>query len=200
MANPFHFIGLSNTLSQPTKLERACSLYKRSGDSKRMTDKPEETIGDCPDCGAAVGGGRTACLKLFEEVLAKEFTDYTYAKDHRLTVDSYALQHPDKYMKSAKSFAAHLTGMYAALRLRDKPSIDRCVQQWLSKPVRLDRPEAPAPKQRGLLTIRYLHEAESPEQHLARVREWAESIWTAWDELEGLAKDWVNEARNGFAS
>lgn len=30
----------------------------------------------CVDCGAAVDQGKVGCLKLFEEILAKEFSDY----------------------------------------------------------------------------------------------------------------------------
>jgi hypothetical protein len=51
---------------------------------------------------------------LFDEVLSREFGDYRYAREHRLTVDAYSLQHPAEYMRSPKSNAAHLTGMYAA--------------------------------------------------------------------------------------
>jgi len=160
-----------------------------------MGNTLNESSESCPDCGANVSGGRTACLKLFEEVLAKEFSDHRYMKEHRLTVDTYALQHPDKYMKSAKSFAAHLTGIYAAIFSEDKSTIDRDVQRWLSNPVQISRPEAPAPKQRGSLTIGHLHASDGPDQHLIRVREWAESTWMAWQEFETVAKDWIAEAR-----
>ncbi|MCA1556630.1 MAG: DUF5946 family protein, partial [Acidobacteria bacterium] len=86
----------------------------------------------CEDCGAVVAEGRAGCLKLFEEILAREFNDYRYGKIHRLTVDAYSLQHPDEYMRSGKSFAAHLTGMYAALESEDAPAVNQTVQKWLS--------------------------------------------------------------------
>jgi hypothetical protein len=59
-------------------------------------------------CGLA---SKDKCKEIFEAILLKEFSDFRYAKVHRLTVDTYSLQHPDDYMISAKSFAAHLTGM-----------------------------------------------------------------------------------------
>ena len=37
----------------------------------------------------------TECKEHFDEILAKEFSDYRYGKVHRLTVDTYSLQHPD---------------------------------------------------------------------------------------------------------
>lgn len=58
-------------------------------------------------------------------MIAREFGDYRYGRLHRLTVDSYALQHPEKYMHSAKSFAAHLTGMYAAMEHESDPARTR---------------------------------------------------------------------------
>ncbi len=36
-----------------------------------------------------------------------------FARYHRIVVDVYALQHPERYGRSAKSFAAHLTGLCA---------------------------------------------------------------------------------------
>src|SRR5215210_8391556 len=91
-----------------------------------------ETTDVCEDCGATVAGGRDGCLKLFEEVIAGEFSDYRYGRMHRLTVDAYSLQHPDKYMRSGKSFAAHLTGMCAALERDDTLSVNQAVQRWLN--------------------------------------------------------------------
>ena len=67
-------------------------------------------IGDrvaCDRCGAVVSGGKAGCQKLFEEVIAREFGDYRYSRRHRLTVDTYSLQHPERYMRSGKSFTAH---------------------------------------------------------------------------------------------
>ncbi len=63
--------------------------------------KPRENrntpVDVCEDGGAIVAEGRAGCLKLFEETLAKEFNDYRYGRIHRMTVDAYSLQHPDKY-------------------------------------------------------------------------------------------------------
>ena|SRR5262244_2043292 len=69
----------------------------------------------CPDCGAPVGG-REECQKLFDEVIAREFSSPAYFGVHRITVDCYALQPPDRYCASFKSFAAHLSGLCCAAR------------------------------------------------------------------------------------
>jgi len=149
--------------------------------------------GVCEDCGAAVDEGRAGCLKIFEEILAREFSDYRYGRIHRLTVDAYSLQHPDKYMRSGKSFAAHLTGMCAALEAEDALSTNQAVQQWLSTNPRVEKP-AHLPERRGDLNITYVHGAADADEHISRVREWARDVWAAWSEHHGLARRLIDEA------
>jgi len=147
----------------------------------------------CEDCGAVVAEGRTGCLHVFEEILAREFSDYHYGRIHRLTVDAYSLQHPDQYMRSGKSFAAHLTGMCAAIENEDAIIINRTVQQWLSTNPTIEKPNR-IPEQRGDLSITYIHNASDADEHISRVREWAHVVWTAWAEHHGLARRWITEA------
>ena len=159
-----------------------------------MTLVPSTTFAaSCPECGAPVAGGREACQRLFDEVLAREFGDYRYARLHRLTVDCYSLQHPAEYMRSAKSYAAHLTGICAALE-DDAAQTNRAVQRWLNGPNVFLRPGDPAPQQRGALTILHVHAATDPEDHLRRIREWALSTWEAWRGYHHVARQWVEEA------
>lgn len=150
--------------------------------------------GRCPECGAAVSGGRAACQRLFDEVLAREFGDYRYAREHRLMVDAYSLQHPEEYMRSAKSYAAHLTGMCAALEDVDTAGVNRGIQEWLNGRKALERPGHPGAGQRGVLTILHVHQAREPEDHVTRVREWAASAWEAWSAYHALARGWIDDA------
>jgi hypothetical protein len=147
----------------------------------------------CEDCGAAVEGGRAGCLKLFEEVIAREFSDYRYGRAHRLTVDAYSLQHPGKYMRSGKSFAAHLTGMCAALEHDDAAALNRAVQKWLSTNPHVDKP-ARLPERRGELNVTHVHAAPDADAHVGRVKEWARDVWAAWAEHQELARRLMGEA------
>jgi|SRR5688572_3557671 len=148
----------------------------------------------CPDCGAPAAGGRTGCQKLFDEVLAREFGDFRYGRLHRLTVDTYSLQHPSEYMRSGKSYAAHLTGMCAAMELDDPRGANEAVQRWLNGAKAIDRPSEPAASTRGVLTIAHVHGAADAEAHLVRVREWARSTWEAWRDYHALAREWIDRA------
>lgn len=155
----------------------------------------DESEDVCEDCGAVVAEGKAGCLKLFEEILAREFSDYRYGKIHRLTVDAYSLQHPDKYMRSGKSFAAHLTGMCAALESEDALTLNQTVQKWMSTNPKIDKPaRLPPPKQRGRLNIAYIHSAPDAGEHVRRVREWARDVWAAWSAHQELARRLINEA------
>ena len=134
------------------------------------------------------------CQKLFDEVLAREFGDYRYARLHRLTVDAYSLQHPQKYMRSGKSFAAHLTGMCAAMESKEVAAVNLAVRFWLDGPKAVERPSDPPPRQRGDLTVIYIHDAADAEQHVQRIGEWARSIWSAWSAYHDLARQWIAQA------
>lgn len=114
---------------------------------------------------------------------------------HRLTVDVYSLQHPEEFMRSGKSFLAHLTGMYAAMEEGDASATNRVVQRWLSGSSVEERWEGPPPGERGSLTIAHVHAAGDATGHAARVREWATSTWEAWSEYHDLAREWVRRIR-----
>lgn len=159
-----------------------------------MTTEREELSGCCPECGAEVQGGRAGCQQLFDEVLAREFGDYRYAREHRLMVDAYSLQHPVEYMRSVKSYAAHLTGAYIAIEYGSVAEANRAILEWLNGSKSLQRPDQPAQRQRGTLTILHVHVATDPEDHVRRVREWAESAWAAWRDYRAIAKQWTDEA------
>ena len=147
----------------------------------------------CVDCGSSVAQGKVGCLELFEEILAREFSDYRYGKIHRLTVDTYSLQHPDAYMRSGKSFAAHLTGICAAMEYENAFVVNQTVQKWLSTNPRIEKP-AQIPESRGNLTITYIHTAADVEEHTRRVREWARDVWGAWSAHHALARQLIGEA------
>lgn len=138
---------------------------------------------------------------MFDEVIAREFSDYRYGRIHRLTVDAYSLQHPDEYMRSGKSFAAHLTGICAALEAEDGVEtleINRVVQRWLSANPVIDKP-ARLPERRGDLNIAHVHAAANADEHLSRVREWAHSVWESWSECHHLARRLIGEAKRAVS-
>jgi hypothetical protein len=147
----------------------------------------------CDECGWAGAGGREGCRERFEAFLARDFSDARYFASHRLFVDAYCLQHPERYCASAKSLAAHLAGLGWILEEGAPAAVgpDK-LHRWLSGERRLDKPELPAA--RGALTIGDLPGEAAPAEWANAVRRWAGSIWAAYTPLHATARRWIGEA------
>ncbi len=84
-------------------------------------------LSKCHGCGALVKdlpggphkyiGASAGCWGVFGEVLAREYGEFAYPDPtHRLTVDTYAVQHPGKPGRQAiQSVNVHLMGLYLVL-------------------------------------------------------------------------------------
>lgn len=144
----------------------------------------------CPECGAPGAPTIEACERRFNGLGVERFDDSELASDWRLVVDCYSMQH-DKYILSARSLAAHLTGVCIALEHRGDEALLRAVQQWLGRTRDLVKPAVPA--RRGDVTIDDVI-AAAPEDRGATVRAWARSVWAAWAEHQALARSWIAAA------
>ena len=62
-------------------------------------------------------GASQGCWNLYTEILAKEYGEYNYPEHtHRLTVDTYAIQHPGQPgRQSIQSVNIHLISLYSVL-------------------------------------------------------------------------------------
>jgi len=147
----------------------------------------------CSSCGLAVAGGMAGCQRLFESVGLREYEDMRFGRYHRIVVDVYAMQHPDRYGRSAKSFAAHLTGLCAWLDNEVvSQSVNAAVQRWLSGPSPIEKP--PLPTGYGALTIRELVDEDDPVRYGDALGRWARSTWTAYAPLQSIARVWIATA------
>lgn len=163
----------------------------------------EGGLGPCIGCGAIVSradgpthryiGASPGCWALYGEVLAREYSDSRYGQVHQLTVDTYAVQHPGTPSpQSIQSVTLHLVGLYLVFgrgHALDQvaPAIQRLTAHkgdfiWLEPP----------PSQ-GSLTVCHVHAAQRPDEHAARVRQWGESVWTAWAIHHGAARRYAGQ-------
>jgi hypothetical protein len=130
---------------------------------------------------------------VFDEFRAREISELAagYAST-RLTVDVYCLQHPDRYCVSAKSLAAHLTGLaWAVDRGLDEQGLRR-LQRALDGRVELVKPAIPG--DRGRLTVADVAGAADAPSYLRALDEWAASTWAAYQELHATARGWIARA------
>jgi hypothetical protein len=145
----------------------------------------------CPGCGAQVEGGAEGCQAMWDRLSIRLATggEVPYAV-RRLGVDCYCLQHPDRYCVSAKSLAAHLTGLCWALEFGGGGNGLKALQTWLNGQVPLTKP--PIPSSRGRITVSNL--LDEPGSLAPAVERWARSIWNAYADLHTTATRWVEEA------
>lgn len=140
----------------------------------------------CEGCGLEIANGTDGCQELFDTFRVRELNELASGyRSTRLTIDVYSLQHPERYCVSAKSLAAHLTGVAWAL---DHGGGERGLQvlQRCAKP--------PLPAERGQLTIAGLAAASDPDDYMVRLDRWARSVWEAYAPLHQMASDWIAAA------
>ncbi|MBI5030262.1 MAG: hypothetical protein HZB51_07030 [Chloroflexi bacterium] len=146
----------------------------------------------CPDCGARVESGREGCQALMDQMRAQSFSDLRYASVIDLAFDAYCMQHVDKYCRSAKSYAAHLTRLCCGIEYAGDPNVYAAIQKWLNGKVALEKPSLLT--NLGSMTIADVQDAATIEEHIKRVRAWAENVWAAYAVQHEIARAWVKAA------
>jgi hypothetical protein len=150
----------------------------------------------CGGCGRRVEGGTEGCQARYEELLARDYEDPAFFAAHRMFVDAYSLQHPERYCRSAKSLAAHLVGLGQILEDGIPAATGApALRDWLDGNRRLEKP--PLPAARGELTLGDIEGIEEPGPWRDAVRAWAASTWQAYAGLHALARRWAAAAGAG---
>jgi len=131
------------------------------------------------------------CWHVYGELLAREYSDQAFRVAHRLTVDSYAVQHPGRPTPQAiQSVCLHLIslclvverGLTAAYATRVMGEATRAKERffWLTPPVSL-----------GAVTVSDVASPATASQHEERVRAWAEAAWSAWAQHHATVRGWL---------
>jgi hypothetical protein len=150
----------------------------------------EQSIFTCPSCGASAFGGIDGCNKLFEDILTLEYSDPRYGAVHLLSVDAFVLQHSESH--GPRSNAYHLIRLCWLLEGngdprngRGGPRLKSVLKSYRSFPFL-----APSTN-RGEITVVAVHAACGPGEHAVRVRQWARSVWQAWNVYHEWARQWI---------
>lgn len=160
----------------------------------------------CPGCGADLDPevGPThdymisspACYARFTAVLAHEYSDPALLATHRLSVDSYAVQHPGdgSERRMVQSVGLHLARLcvqledHAAGRPRGAEATNAVMLGLGQHKATLDWLEPPA--QFAVTVADVVPYAGGPE-HAARVIAWAEAAWADWAAHHDYVREWV---------
>jgi hypothetical protein len=165
-----------------------------------MTNQPVNPAepAECPYCGARGVGGAAGCQEMMHSVTNRVYTDPALPSDYgsyRAAVDCYSLQHPEIYCVSAKSYAAHLAGLACRMEFGGKNEIQAAIRDWLDGAVELEKP--PLLPRRGEITVLALTGAADPLGFAYMVDRWAESVWEAYADLQGVARGYIETALRG---
>lgn len=154
------------------------------------------TEGTCPGCG--LSGGRQTCQDVFADVSlrvrALAWTDSL--KSWRLMHDVYALQHPEELVPSYRELVLHLGGVAWALEYDATERGHRALQQVANRPAwqHATYPPPGWPAERGTVRVNSLMPLAEPMLLSAGIDRWARATWLAYAPLQGLAREWVQQA------
>ena len=140
----------------------------------------------CSSCGAKIDGGLEACQNLFSTLLAREYTDFAYARMNFFTTDAHALQHPE--IHGVKNMA-HLIRLCWLIEHNGNPHIGMGGPPWFVKHLDGDYrpPNLEIPANRGAITVVDVASAQNPADYEKMARTWGRSVWDAF----AMHHDWA---------
>jgi hypothetical protein len=112
---------------------------------------------------------------------------------HNMLVDVYAVQHPEEYGVSAKSYIRHL---YALGVLLEFPGDMRLY--WATPQSGRAVPAPPKPPlltSRGTLTVAHALAAADDDAYQRLMREWAADVWLAYAPQHDLYRGYLTAMR-----
>ena len=133
----------------------------------------------------------SGCWAVFGEVLAREYSEPSLFEVHRLTVDSYAVQHPGSTdRQSIQSVGVHLIRLCLFLErgLAAENANDAMLKAGKNKAsfYWLEPPSDP-----GSITVADVAKSNSIEERIATVKAWGQSAWEAWSIHHDVIRSWI---------
>ncbi|HHH89608.1 MAG TPA: hypothetical protein ENK45_03475 [Aliiroseovarius sp.] len=135
--------------------------------------------------------GAAGCWRLFGQLLAAEYSDAALIQVHRLSVDTYALQHPGDAndRRAVQSVGLHLARVMLQLEAPRPPrETNEVMLGFSARKESLVWLEPPA---RFSMTLADLAPEIGGSGHAAAVREWASETWQDWSAHHAYIRDWV---------
>ena len=162
------------------------------------------TLSPCPGCGArfpALEGpvheymeSSPACWHAFGQVLAREYADPALFSIHRLSVDSYAVQHPGGTSRQAiQSVGVHLARLCLFLERGLTADEANAAMLRVGK-IKASMHFLSRPPSLGAITVADVIVAPNVDQHARVVGEWARAAWEAWSEHHETIRTWARAA------
>ncbi len=136
-----------------------------------------------------------ACFAAFTRILAAEYSDPALMDVHRLTVDTYAVQHPGdpRDRRCVQSVGLHLARL--CLQLSEELASEAANRAMLV----LGRAKAElvplAPPARFRVRASDVAPHAGTPAHAGRVRDWAVATWEDWSAHHAYIRAWAERHR-----
>ncbi len=122
------------------------------------------------------------CWKLYGELLAKEYSDLNYWRVHRLTVDTYSVQHTQSDdPRNIQSVNVHLVALYMGL---EKKLSSDAIPPIMSRVIQIDKGafvKLKAPSFHSVKNVSAILPARNATEHCRLVQDWANEVWEIWE-------------------
>jgi Family of unknown function (DUF5946) len=161
----------------------------------------------CPGCGVELPeldgpapahlGASPACWALYARLLVREYGDLADGLVHRLTVATYAVQHPDgSRHRSPESTALQLIALCLVLeRGASAQGTTTLLASVLEQPPAFPWLEPPRPN--GTLNVSDVAAARTPAEHARLVVQWARDVWSSWAPHHTTVGGWIDASLGG---
>jgi len=136
------------------------------------------------------------CWAAYGTTLAREYSDPAFFRNHRQTVDAYALQHPaghdPRAVQSVNIHLIALTLLYDAnMPAARIPKIMDSIVQKTRKPGQAFKRLIP-PDSLGNITVTDIVTLTEVQAHLDGVDRWAKDVWKAWEIHHNMAWEYIH--------
>ena len=176
--------------------------FSFSASLQSMTN--QEQSRRCPGCGGffSLSDGPThpymissaGCWERYGRVLAREYSEPKLLLTHRLSVDTYAVQHPGSGSRQAiQSVGLHLARLMLQVDAVLPPDEANDVMLGLGKH-KASLPLLRPPRSFDL-TVLDIPLSGTAEEHSLAVQAWARATWINWLEHHAFIREWVEQAR-----
>ena len=157
----------------------------------------------CPGCGSRlpVSDGPThaymlsspACWAAFNVLLEREYSEPRLMAIHRLTVDTWAVQHPgDGSRRAIQSVGLHLARLFVQLQQGlSGEAANSAMLRFAERKAEL--PELP-PRVGYQITVADVVADLRPDNHEKMVRRWAQATWDDWADQHDFIRKWATGA------
>ncbi len=163
----------------------------------------EQPMERCVGCGAVLPvtegpvhpymRSSPACFAAFNTLIAAEYSSGKLLEVNRLTVDTWAVQHPGspEDRRAVQSVGLHLARLMLQLASPHPPREANAVMLDFARHKKTLRPLKPPTVFR--LTASDAAPFAGSSSHASKVRDWAEATWLDWSNEHRYIRAWVAE-------